>query len=39
MTLGITFQRVHDVKTLGFHQLLGLGALFGMEAGNRWLIA
>ena len=24
MTLGIPFQRVHDVKTLGFHQLFGL---------------
>ena len=38
MTLGIPFQRVHDLKALGVHQLLGLGALFGIEAGNRRLI-
>ena len=25
-------------KALGVHQLLGLGALFGIEAGNRRLI-
>ena len=36
MTLGIPFQRFHDVQALGVHQLLG--ALFGIEAGNRWLI-
>ena len=39
MIVGSQFQRVHDVQALGVYQLLGLGALFGMEAGNRWLIA
>ena len=38
MTFGIPFQRVHDVKALGFHQLFGLGVPFGIEAGNRWLV-
>ena len=36
MTFRIPFQRVHDVKALGVHQFLGV--LFGIEAGNRWLI-
>ena len=38
MTFGIPFQRVHDVQALGVHQLLGLGALFSIEAGNRRLV-
>ena len=38
MTFGIPFQRVHDVKALGVHQLFGLGVLFGIEAGNRRLV-
>ena len=36
MTFRIPFQRVHDVRALGVHQFLGV--LFGIEAGNRWLI-
>ena len=38
MTFGTPFQRVHDVKALGFHQLFGLGVPFGIETDNRRLV-
>lgn len=38
MIVGISSQRVHDVRALDIHQLLGLGALFGIDASNRWMV-